>query len=213
MNVIFEGIDASGKTTTLKAFERIIANNNENFYSINELEDSPLWEVLQRMFSEDPFLLLNKNFKTSTYETLVLAASHFYKQEYFREYSDRINIFDRDFMTILAYQKRILQNEYGENYKKFYVPFKEMLLFDLKPIETVAYLQVPIEISIERIMSRGREKPYTQEQIDFLVATKTNFEDELIPELMSNGIDIMLLDGRNEPEKNAELIYRKVRKQ
>ena len=136
----------------------------------------------------------------------------FRSQEYLREYVNRINVFDRDFLTILAYQKYILQKEYGSDYKKFYTPFKEMLLFDLKPIETIAYIQVPIDVSVERIKLRGREKPYTQKQIEFLEAVKFNFEKELIPEVRDLGIDVTILNGLNSPKENAELVYKKVRK-
>lgn len=211
MNIIFEGADASGKTTTLNAFGELLTEKKENFYLINELEESPLWEVLKKMFQADPFLLSNKNFKTATYETLVLAANHFYKQEFFRQNNKKIYVYDRDFMTVLAYQKYVLEREYGANYKKFYEPFKELMLFDLKPISTIAYLNVPIEVSIERIISRGREKPYTQQQIDFLKAVKENFEEELIPEVRSMGIDVLEIDGTKEPKENAEKIYKKVR--
>lgn len=211
MNIIFEGIDASGKTTLLSAFEKILVDNNENFCSVNELEESPLRCVLKNMFAEDPFLLSKKDFKTSIYETLVLSADCRYKQEYFDKYADKINIFDRDFPTILAYQKCILQRDYGKNFSEFYEPFKKIMFFDLKPIKTVVYLKVPIEISVQRIIERGREKPYTQEQIDMLIAVKNCYENEIIPELMSMGIDVTILDGTAQPEVNAEKIYKKIK--
>ena len=211
MNIIFEGVDASGKTTTLNAFGELLTEEKENFYLINELEESPLWEVLKKMFQDDPFLLSNKNFKTSTYETLVLAANHFYKQEFFRQNNKKIYVYDRDFMTVLAYQKYVLEREYGVDYKKFYEPFKELMLFDLKPISTIAYFNVPVEVSIERIISRGREKPYTQQQIDFLKAVKKNFEEELIPEVRTMEIDVLEIDGTKDPKENAKKIYKRVR--
>lgn len=212
MNVIFEGADASGKTTTMNAFGQLLSRKNESFYLINELEESPLWEVLKKMFQEDPFLLSKKNFKTSAYETLVLAANHFYKQEFFRDNSDKIYVYDRDFMTVLAYQKYVLQCDYGNNFEKFYEPFKKLLLFDLKPIETIAYLKVPIDISISRIITRGREKPYSEEQVKFLKAIKENFEEELIPEVRSLGIDVLELDGTKDPKENAKTVYSRVKR-
>ena len=210
-NIIFEGIDASGKTTLISAFEKILVENNENFYSVDELEESPLRYVLKNMFDEDPFLLSKKDFKTSIYETFVLSADCRYKQEYFDKYTDRINIFDRDFPTILAYQKCILQRDYGENFSEFYEPFKKLIFFDLKPIKTIVYLQVPIEVSIQRIIERGRETPYAKEQIDMLIAVKNYYENEIIPELMSMGIDVTILNGMEPPEVNAEKIYKKIK--
>ncbi len=211
MNIIFEGIDASGKTTLLSAFERMLFDNKESFYSVDELEESPLRGVLKNMFDKDPFLLSKKDFKTSIYETLVLSADCRYKQEYFNKYTNRINVFDRDFLTILAYQKCILQRDYGENFSEFYEPFKKLMLFDLKTIKTVVYLKVPIETSIQRILKRGRGQPYTQEQIDMLIKVKNCYENELIPELMSMGIDVTILDGTAPPEVNAEKIYKKIK--
>lgn len=212
MNVIFEGADASGKTTVMNKFGNLLDANNEKFYLINELEESPLSGVLAKMFQEDPFLLSKKQFKTSIYETLVLAANHFYKQEFFRDSSDKIIVYDRDFLTVLAYQKYVLQREYGRNYEKFYKPFKEMMLFDLKPVETIAYLNVPIEVSLQRIITRARENPYNAEQIEFLKAIKHNFEEELIPEVMDIGIDVMELDGTLDPDLNAKKIYQKIKR-
>lgn len=212
MNIIFEGADASGKTTVMNKFGNLLEANNEKFYLINELEESPLSGVLAKMFQEDPFLLSKKQFKTSIYETLVLAANHFYKQEFFRDNSDKIIVYDRDFLTVLAYQKYVLQCEYGRNYEKFYKPFKEMMLFDLKPVETIAYLKVPIEVSLQRIITRARENPYNTEQIEFLKAIKRNFEEELIPEVIDIGIDVMELDGTLDPDLNAKKIYQKVKR-
>ena len=212
MNIIFEGADASGKTTVMETFGKILKENNEDFYLINELEESPLSGVLAKMFQEDPFLLSKRTFKTSTYETLVLAANHFYKQEYFREHGNKIIVYDRDFLTVLAYQKYVLQCEYGKDYEKFYNPFKEMMLFDLKPVETIAYLKVPIEVSLERIIRRGRENPYNEEQIRFLKAVKQSFEEELIPEVRSRGVDIMELDGTLPATLNANRVYQKIKR-
>ena len=211
MNIIFEGVDASGKTTTMNSFSQVLDYNEEKYHMINELEESPLSPVLQKMFESDPFLISNKHFKTSAYESLVLAASHFYKQEFMRD-EKQIVVYDRDFLTILAYQKPILEKEYGRDYIKFYEPYKQLLLYDLKPIELLVYLQVPLEVSIQRIISRGREKPYTKEQIDFLKRIKDVYEKELIPEMKDLGMNILTLDGREDPTKNAQTIYRLVKR-
>ena len=84
MNIIFEGIDGTGKTTLIN---RIIKKLNEKSYKTNyikEIEDTPLQPVLKKMLDNDPFFKNNKDFKTSVFETFILAADFFYKQEYFR---------------------------------------------------------------------------------------------------------------------------------
>ena len=178
---------------------------------MNELKGSPVCDLLK--FQKNSFgLSEDEDFKTSVYETLLLGAHNHFKQECFgRKTSSEINTFDRDFMTVLAYQRFILQQDYGASFKEFFEPFKKLMFFNLMPIKTIVYLTVPIDVSIERIKLRGREDPVTEEQVEFLIAAKNYYEKELIQEVKSLGVDVIILDGTASPIENAKKIYTKIR--
>ena len=83
------------------------------------------------MLSDDPFFMLDKSFSLlQFFESLLLAADMHYRQEKYK-YKDGFNLYDRDFLSILAYQKQILKGDYS-NYMEFYKPFKEIVAFNLK---------------------------------------------------------------------------------
>lgn len=212
MNIVFEGVDASGKTTLIDSFSELLDSKNEKYTMINELKESPLSDVLQNMFNNDPFLLSNEKFNTSMYETLVLAADYYYKKEYTKKYKDQLVLFDRNLLTILVYQKAILEDNYKSLYKKLYNPFKEMMMADTNDNELIAYVSIPVEMSVERIIKRQREKLYNKDQIEFLRKIKRIYEEEIIPEFTSLGKNIILLDGRDDPKENSNKIYNRILK-
>lgn len=210
MNVILEGIDASGKTTMLKILEKKLALNNENYFIVNELEESPLSPLLKEIFLDGSALALRNDTKTSIYESLLLAALHFYKQEKFRIDKDKLYIYDRDFMTILAYQKLRLKKEYPNNYEEIFNKYKELLLFDLKKVDLIVYINVPIEISNKRIYERSGIY-YDKNQLDSLEFCKNEYENVLIPEFRNKGIEIFEVDGKCDMYLNADKVYQKIR--
>ncbi|TDP26851.1 deoxynucleoside kinase [Halanaerobium congolense] len=210
MNIIFEGIDGTGKTTLIN---RIIKKLNEKSYKTNyikEIEDTPLQPVLKKMLDNDPFFKNNKDFKTSVFETFILAADFFYKQEYFRGLSDCINFYDRDFLTILCYQKIILENEYGKKINPFYDHFVKCLTFDLKKIDLLIYIKTDCEVNFKRIEMRDNVT-LRKDQKDFLIKAKEHFESYLLPELKENGIKVLYLDGLAKLEKNIKLIVGEIK--
>ena len=117
---------------------------------IDELtQDSPISNILNKMLSDDPFFMLDKSFPTSIFESLLLAADMHYRQERYK-YNDGFNLYDRDFLSILAYQKQILKDDYS-NYMDFYKPFKEIVTFNLEPIDLLIYVHVPLDVSVSRL--------------------------------------------------------------
>ena len=141
MNIIFEGVDGSGKTTIIDNFKQDLESKKEIVRYVDELtQDSPISEILAKMLSDDPFFMLDKTFPTSIFESLLLAADMHYRQERYK-YNDGYNLYDRDFLSILSYQKEILKDDYS-NYMDFYKPFKEIVLFNLKPIDLLVYVHV-----------------------------------------------------------------------
>lgn len=208
MNIIFEGIDGVGKTTVINSLKNDLEKRGEVVRYVDELtQDSPISETLGKMLSDDPFFMLDKSFPTSIFESLLLAADMHYRQEKYK-YNDGYNLYDRDFLSILSYQREILRADY-KNYMDFFKPFKEIVLFNLKPIDLLVYVHAPLEVSIERVVARDKIE-LLENQIQFLSSLKSSLEEELLPELESQSVKVLRLDGRNTPSHNITQIYREI---
>ncbi|MDD6272666.1 MAG: dTMP kinase [bacterium] len=208
MNIVFEGIDGVGKTTVIDSLKRDLEEKKEVVRYVDELtQDSPISDILNKMLSDDPFFMLDKDFPTSIFESLLLAADLHYRQEKYK-YNDGFNLYDRDFLSILSYQKEILKSDY-ENFMDFYRPFKEIVLFNLKPIDLLVYIHVPLDVSVSRVAKRDNIE-FIESQRKFLQALKTSLENELIPQLEKQNIKVLRLDGRDNPHQNVSKIYKEI---
>ena len=205
MNIIFEGIDGVGKSTIIDSLKSDLERRKEIVRYVDELtQDSPINEILAKMLSDDPFFNLSKSFPTSIFESLLLAADMHYRQERYK-YDDGYNLYDRDFLSILSYQKEILKNDY-QNYMDFYRPFKEVVMFNLKPIDLLVYVHTPIDVSVSRVAMRDKRE-FLESEKQFLVSLKNSLENELLPELEQQKVKMLRLDGRNNPTINVAKIY------
>ena len=208
MNIVFEGIDGVGKTTVIDSLKKDLEAKNEIVRYVDELtQDSPISDILNKMLSDDPFFMLDKGFPTSIFESLLLAADMHYRQEKYK-YNDGYNLYDRDFLSILSYQKEILKDDY-ENYMDFYRPFKEIVLFNLKPIDLLVYIHAPLEVSVSRVAKRDNIE-FIESQRNFLQALKTSLESELMPQLEKQNVKVLKLDGRDKPYQNVSKIYKEI---
>ena len=208
MNIIFEGIDGVGKTTIIDYLKKDLEKKKELVRYIDELtQDSPISEILGKMLSEDPFFMLDKKFPTSIFESLLLAADMHYRQEKYK-YNDGFNLYDRDFLSILAYQKEILQQDYN-NYADFFNPFKDIVLFNLKQIDLLVYVYAPIETSVSRVSARDNIN-FSEKQEQFLLSLKRSYEQDLIPKLEKQKVKVLKLDGSDTPSNNVSKIYREI---
>lgn len=208
MNIIFEGVNGSGKTTVIDVFRNDLNEKNMKYEYVSDLVyETPLTPVLEYMFKSGVFLNMKKNFKTSLFESLVLAANHHYIQEKLRN-SDIINIYDRDFISVLAYQKDIIKNEYS-NWKEFYESFRNIMLFELKNVDLLTYISIPTEENIRRIENRDNRK-FSQQEIELLFKLKENMEEEIKIFHELSGTEILYLDGREDSKVNVEKINSKV---
>ena len=173
---------------------------------VDELtQDSPISEILNKMLSDDPFFMLDKSFPTSIFESLLLAADMHYRQERYK-YNDGFNLYDRDFLSILAYQEQILKGDYT-NYIDFYKPFKEIVSFNLKKIDLLVYVYAPLDVSLSRVALRDKRE-FLENQKKFLLSLKETYEQELIPELEQQNVRVLKLDGCKNPSYNVSKIYR-----
>ena len=68
MNIIFEGIDASGKTTLLNETLKVLIEKGEKAEYIREIGNTPLQLLLNDMLSKDLFFQSKEKFNTSIYK-------------------------------------------------------------------------------------------------------------------------------------------------
>lgn len=207
MNLVFEGVNGSGKTTVIEALKRNLDIKGKEYVHISDLTyETPLTSVLDYMFQKGVFLTLKENYKTSLFESLILAANHHYIQEQLRD-SNCINIYDRDYISILASQKAIIQKEY-DRWEEFYSLFKQVLLFELKKIDLLVYVSIPVEENIRRTEQRDGRK-FSSEEIELLYKIRNYMEEEIA--LLSNTeTDVICLNGLERPENNINIINNKI---
>lgn len=212
MNIVFEGIDASGKTTIIRALKKILDSKNIKSQVIADIkEPTPLLPVFQEMFSSN-FLELDEGFKTSLYQTLLFACSHFYVQEKNKNNS-HVTIYDRDIFTLLSYQKELVRQEYPDNYNEFFKPFREMLMFENKKIDMLVYVSIPVEENIKRKIQRDGLL-FSEEERKKLYTFKSNMELEIKQYVQKHPNTILLqLDGREDPLENCKKIIDALRTQ
>lgn len=202
MNIIFEGISGSGKTTTINALCEELKRRDISYENVGDLEyETPIKQVLLDMVNKNTLMKEGYNFKTSIYESLLLAANHHYVQEKLRNKKD-ICIYDRDYISVLAYQKEIMKAEY-ENWQEIYDAYRKIMLFDLKKVDYVVYMKVPFEVSLERTQQRdGREM--AQEDVEMLKHIEHNMKKEI--EKLNNGRNVIYLDGTKYVRENVNHI-------
>lgn len=206
MNIVFEGISGSGKSTIVKEFLEKLDKKNIEYHHLPDIHaDTPLKPVLANMNSDSTLLQMKKRFKTSLFESLVLAGNHHYMQEQHR--NKPLSIYDRDFISVLSFQKDIIKAEYPHNWQDFYSAFREIMLFELKEIDDIIYVSTPVETCNERVEKRDKRKLTTSEQL-MIYSLKKNMEREIADYCKDNDkTSLLVLDGTKPPKQNVELIF------
>lgn len=208
MNIVIEGISGVGKTSVIKELEKKLKNENLETTIVGDLEyDTPIKEVLLKMVSEAPLMNSEKKFNTSIYESLLLAANHHYVQEKLRNTND-ICIYDRDFLSLLVYQKFLIKIEY-DNWEEIYEAYKKIVLLNLKKIDLLIYIHTPLEIAIERTEKRDG-RIFSDEDVKLLKNFIKEY-DELLNELKITG-DVIKIDGTKDIIYNVDKTYEKILK-
>lgn len=208
MNIVFEGINGSGKSTLINELKLLLEEKQINYDYIADLEvETPLKPVLQMMLKDDIFLQMSRKFKTSLFESLILAANHHYIQEMNRK-KKGLTIYDRDFFSILSYQKDIIKKEY-QDWDTFFTPFKQIITYQLKDIDLLCYVKISTQQNIQRTEKRDNRK-FSKENIVMLNKFKKNLEDELFNYEKQTNTPFLTLDGSLPPTKNLDILMTKI---
>ena len=211
MNIVFEGVDASGKTTIIKQVLKRLLMNGVECKTISDMkEQTPLLPVIEKMFNTN-FLEVDENFKTSLYQTLLFSTNHFYVQEKNKN-NTGITIYDRDIFTILAYQKEFLKEDYPQNYNEFFDSFRKMMMFEQKDIDMIVYVSVPLDLNIERKKNRDG-LIFSEREKKQIKNFKNNMEEEIDLFSKQNPNTVVLkLDGREDVSKNCKTVLNEIAK-
>lgn len=210
MNILFEGVNGSGKTTVINQLRQKFKENGIAHHYIADLEtNTPLSPVLRQLFSDNAFLEMKATFKTSLFESLVLAADHHYIQEKFKNKTGLL-LYDRDFISVLSYQKDIIKKDYPDDWEFFYTAFRTIMLFQLKKIDLLCYISIPLNDNICRTEERDNRK-FSDAEKAFLGSLKYNMEQEIHIYCDKTQTPLLLLDGRISPDNNCQHIWDKLK--
>ena len=209
MNIVFEGVNGSGKTTLINNLRSILDKKKVEYDYISDLAtNTPLSPVLQQMFSESTFLEMDTAFRTSLYESLVLAADHHYIQEKYRNRTGLV-LYDRDFISVLSYQKDIIRKDYPADWEVFYDAFRTIMLYSLKKVDLLCYVSIPVEENIRRTEQRDG-RLFSDDEKELLVSLKNNMEQEISFFCSRTGTPMLHLDGSVSPKINSELVLDRI---
>ena len=95
------------------------------------------------------------------------------------------------------------------DWEKFYKAFREIMLFELKKLDLLVYISVPIEENVRRTELRDNRK-YTSEDIDLLLKLRNNVEEEVKIAQEQYNIPTLYLDGMKDPKENIKVIKKRI---
>jgi dTMP kinase len=177
--VVIEGLDGAGTTTQLNKISLALTEKNYKVHSTFEPTDRPIGkivrDVLAKRFNTTP-LTLAKLYATDRED-------HLYNSEdgvIYHLKNDELVISDRYFYSSLAYQS--VECDYEVVKKLNAYPHPQILIF----------IDTPVEVCINRINKRGREKDIF-EQEHFLIKVSNNYT-KILSELPKE-IKLIKIDG------------------
>lgn len=209
MNIVFEGINGAGKTSIIRNLVNVMKKEGLNAYQIDEISEmSPLSPVLAEMYKTDTFLRMKKNFNTTITESLILAADYHFVQEYTKNL-DGYKIYDRDIITQIVYQKYFLALSYGDD-NGFFKNWEKCLIFNMKKIDLIVYVDVPDEKSLIRTSQRDNVV-FNKADIKIMKDLHKLQKQYAIQFCEENHIPFILLDGTKEIDENVNFLYLKIK--
>lgn len=205
INVVFEGPTGSGKTTIINK----IKNRYNKKYKVGITNDidrsSPLYKVIKKMFDDNALVSLKENFNTLRYETLVQAADYLFLREKLYGENNDINLFDRNYSSIYAYQSVLLENNIN-NSTQFMNNVLSCMKSGENQIDLMVFFDIDIKKALDRSQNRDNRKFTKQERETF-----KKFNDKLRDFIRYNNSEYKLLIIKNK-DTEEEIISKITKK-
>lgn len=206
INIVFEGAPGAGKSTIIKRLVEKFKKDNIKIGNTVDIDSTtPLYSILHSLNNVTPLVTdASKNFCTLLYETFVQAADYVYARERLFAENNFINIFDRSYFSIYAYQKVLMEEQYGKDSLNFLNSLLNALIFENKNIDIIFYFTDEDDIYLSRAEKRDK-KVYS----NYEKATLNKFEKELTKIIFDSNYNVIEIKNY-DLDKTVEKIYKEI---
>jgi dTMP kinase len=192
--IVFEGIEASGKSFHIKNLQNHLKKNKVKFIKLREPGGSKNSEKIRKFILNN-----NSNFKSLTDLFLYMAARNENFQNIInKNYKKKLILIDRFTDSTIAYQ------HYGMNLnKKLIINLNKIILKNIKPSFT--FLNI---VSMKNLKSRLNKKPknrYDKFNLKFYNKVQKGFIM-----LSKNKKNYMIINSNNKISENKKMILKKI---
>ena len=192
--IVFEGIEASGKSFHIKNLQNHLKKNKVKFIKLREPGGSKNSEKIRKFILNN-----NSNFKSLTDLFLYMAARNENFQNIInKNYKKKLILIDRFTDSTIAYQ------HYGMNLnKKLIINLNKIILKNIKPSFT--FLNI---VSMKNLKSRLNKRPknrYDKFNLKFYNKVQKGFIM-----LSKNKKNYMIINSNNKISENKKIILKKI---
>ena len=192
--IVFEGIEASGKSFHIKNNQNHLKKNKVKFIKLREPGGSKNSEKIRKFILSN-----NSNFKSLTDLFLYMAARNENFQNIInKNYKKKLILIDRFTDSTIAYQ------HYGMNLnKKLIINLNKIILKNIKPSFT--FLNI---VSMKNLKSRLNKRPknrYDKFNLKFYNKVQKGFIM-----LSKNKKNYMIINSNNKISENKKMILKKI---
>ena len=192
--IVFEGIEASGKSFHIKNLQNHLKKNKVKFIKLREPGGSKNSEKIRKFILSN-----NSNFKSLTDLFLYMAARNENFQNIInKNYKKKLILIDRFTDSTIAYQ------HYGMNLnKKLIINLNKIILKNIKPSFT--FLNI---VSMKNLKSRLNKRPknrYDNFNLKFYNKVQKGFIM-----LSKNKKNYMIVNSNNKISENKKMILKKI---
>lgn len=210
MLISLEGVDGSGKTTQIYRIVNLIQKKGLEAYISEEFSNSKIGEVINDLLLYDPFIRFQQTYSTSYAELMLLLSDFAYRTETAIIPSlnkGTIVVADRHIDSPLAYQLQLLLR--NEAYDQ--LSFDEWQRFILKSFPKIPdltfYIEISVETSIHRVMSRKRKTDQITDDFERIIGDAKNVYERLAKQFPER---IVKINGEQSPEQVTQDIVEKL---
>lgn len=206
INIVFEGAPGAGKTTVIKSLIKKIEEYGIKVGKTVDIDPTtPLYSILSDMNRNTPLVTSDEKFNTVLYETFIQVSDYLYTRERILSQNNEINIFDRAYFSIYAYQKVLLEEKYGNSCTPLLNNLLDILKFSGEKIDLVFYFIDNNNVYLNRAQKRSNTK-FT----DYEIKTLNLFEKELT-DIVKNEKDYEIVYVVNENlNSTIDVIFKKI---